>query len=280
MTSNRTVDILLITCRRPEYTRRSIARLLDTCDAHTRVWLWHNGDHAETLAVTSGFARDPRVHRFHHSPENRVLREPTNWLLGEADGAYLAKVDDDCLVPAGWLDTLRSAHEDEPRFGVLGCWRFQSEDFDADLAAPKIQSFDGGHRILRNCWVEGSGFLMKRGCVEHAGLLRDGESFTGYCIRIAAAGWINGWYYPFLPQEHMDDPRAPHSLLRTDDDLATHLPLSAKQRGVTNLEQWVGQLRASARTVQVAPVDPRTYVGARKKLRRLITRLRGEELRY
>jgi GT2 family glycosyltransferase len=275
-----TVDILLITCRRPEYTRRSITRLLETCDADTRVWLWHNGGDAETLAVTSSFARDDRVHRFHHSPVNRVLREPTNWLLTESDGAYLAKVDDDCLMPDGWIETLRRAHVDEPRFGVLGCWRFPDEDFDPALSEPKIQTFGGGHRVLRNCWVEGSGFLMKRACVERAGTLRAGESFTQYCIRVAAAGWINGWYYPFLAQEHMDDPRAEHSLLRSDDDLAEHLPLSAKNRGVTSLAQWVDQLRASARTVQAAPFDPRQYVGARKRVRRLLTRLRGEELRY
>jgi glycosyltransferase involved in cell wall biosynthesis len=278
--TTRCIDILMITWRRPVYTQRSLCRLLETCDEDMRVWLWHNGDDAETLDVVRAHADHPRVHRVHHSPENRRLRAPTNWLLRESDGAYVSKVDDDCLLPDGWAHALREAHEAEPRFGVLGCWRFQDEDFDAALAAPKIRSYAGDHRILQNCWVEGSGYLMKRACVDTAGPLRADESFTHYCIRVAAHGWINGWAYPFLRQEHMDDPRSPHSLLRTDADLAEHLPLSARQRGTQSLDAWIEQLRRSARIVQQAPVDPRVYRGARKKVRRLWTRFRGEELMY
>jgi hypothetical protein len=69
---------------------------------------------------------------------------------------------------------------------------------------------------MRNCWVEGSGYLIKRAVVDEFGPLREGESFSTYCTRAAAAGRVNGWYY-LLYQEHMDDPH-PNTAIRSDED--------------------------------------------------------------
>jgi hypothetical protein len=232
-----------------------------------RIWVWQNGDDRATLEVVEEYR--PRLYRFHHSRENMKLTQPTNWLFENAEGTYLSKVDDDCIVPVGWAAKLRTAHEDEPRFGVIGCWRFQEEDFIPELAEKKIAEFSGGHRLLVNMWVEGSGYLMKRMCVERFGRLKSGQSFTDYCIQIGRAGWINGWVYPFLYQEHMDDPRAEHTMLLTDADLVRCLPLSAARNGVTSIAQWVAQLRRSAKLVQEAPVEPRYWSPMRQRTRQL-----------
>ncbi|MGE3164617.1 MAG: glycosyltransferase [Planctomycetota bacterium] len=274
----RSIDILMITYNRPEYTRLALRQLLDTCDESMRVWIWHNGTHEETLSLVRELSQHPAVHEFHHSPENRRLREPTNWLWERAAGDYICKVDDDCLLPHGWADTLRKAHEDVPEFGVLGCWRFLDEDFLPDVATRKIQTFAGGHQVMRNCWVEGSGYLMKRACLERCGPLGPKETFTSYCVRVAQHGWINGWIFPFIYQEHMDDPRTPHTMLKSDADLERWLPLSARANGVTTVAEWQEQLRNSARRLQHAPVDPKYYTGwrrARKALQKRILKLLG-----
>lgn len=269
---DRSTDVLMITYNRPGYTRLALETLLENSDESTRVWLWHNGADEETLTVANEYQR--HVYRFHHCRDNLALTTPTNWLYENAAGAYLSKVDDDCLVPALWVKKLREAHEDEPRFGVIGCWRFQEEDFEAALAQRKIRMFSGGHRLLVNMWIEGSGYLMKRACVERFGPLRRGRSFTDYCIEIGRAGWINGWIYPFLYQEHLDDPRAEHSALKTDADLNRHLPLSARRNGVASLEQWLNQLRRSARVVQEAPTDPAYWSPGRRRLRHAMSKAR------
>jgi hypothetical protein len=263
-----TVDVLMITHNRPAYTRLALGRLLETCDSSMRVWIWHNGDDVETLSIVRELSGHPRVHRFHCSEQNRMLREPTNWLWSESDSDFVSKVDDDCLLCDDWAGVLRSAHADVPAFGVIGCWRFPDEDFVPDLASTKIRQFNGGHRLLQNCWIEGSGYLMKRRCIDEQGLLRPGQSFTDYCVRLAGRGWINGWYYPFLRQEHMDDPRSSHSLLRSDADLMRYLPLSARNNGITTVAAWQAQLRRSARRLQEASVDPRCYYGWRSLIRR------------
>jgi glycosyltransferase involved in cell wall biosynthesis len=272
---NRDVDVLMITYNRPDYTRMTLPALLESADVNTRVWLWHNGDHEETLEVAKEYSTHPAVYRFHHSVENQKLRGPTNWLFQEAEGAYVSKVDDDCFVPEGWLNTLRKAHEDEPRFGVLGCWRFLESDYVPELAERKIAEFRGGHRIMQHPWVEGSGYLMKREALMQGGLIGENDSFTKYCLRLALKGWVNGWYYPFLWQEHLDDPRAPRSLIKTNEDFLEHIPLSAGTFSVNDLKEWDARLRYSARSLLAGPVDPRYYVGWRARLRRLRKRVTG-----
>jgi GT2 family glycosyltransferase len=273
------IDILMITHNRPYYTRLALERLLSTCDERMRVWLWHNGEHEETLALVRSFLTHPNIYRFHHSIENKKLREPTNWLWLASDATYVSKVDDDCLVPVEWTRTLVKAHEDVPEFGVLGCWRFREEDFLPELASQKIREFPGGHRLLQNNWIEGSGFLMKRACVDALGPLRPDETFTQYCGRLASAGFVQGWYFPFLYQEHMDDPRSPYCLLKTDDDLRREMPLTAQTFALTTIDDRIRQIRASARSCQASSIHPRAHVGWRKLSRRLrrkaMSKLRG-----
>lgn len=270
---NNSIDILMITYNRAEYTAVSLERLLDTCDDNMRVWVWHNGNDQRTLEVVKSMQNHPNFYKFHHSLENKKLNEPTNWLWKNAKGEYFTKVDDDCLMPYGWADKLRKAHEDNPEFGVIGCWRFPDEDFVPQIAEKKIKKFKTGHRLMQNCWVEGSGYLMKRQCVDVLGFLKKKNTFTTYCNKLAYKGYINGWYYPFLYQEHFDDPRSNHTLLRSDADLKKFLPLSAKNFGVESIQQWLNFLKNDAYLCQCASINPKNYIGWRPKLRRLLVKL-------
>ena len=269
----------MITYRWPSYVAQTLPRLLATCREDVRVWIWHNGEDEQTLKVVRSFATHPRVAAFHHSPDNQRLRAPTNWLWEHATGEFLGKVDDDCLVSDGWVELLRRAHDDEPALGVIGSWRFPDEDFVPSVAAAKITTVGGGHRLLRNPWVQGSGYLMKRRCVEDNGLLRDGQSFTSYCIELAAMGYVNGWYYPFVREEHLDDPRSPLTGLRTETDFQDRFPLTARLRGIGSLAQWDEENRRSAYSVQSAHQDPRFHRGWRRRLRSRIYWLNRRILR-
>lgn len=273
---NTYTDLLMITYNRPTYTRLALGRLLDTCDAATRVWVWHNGNHKETLEVVRSFLGHRALYQFHHSPMNQKLRLPTNWFWNQSDGKYLGKVDDDCFAPEGWVETLRRAHEDVGEFGVIGCWGFMEEDFEYDLARGKIKEFAGKHQLLQNFWIAGRGYLMKRECIERHGLIRAKESFTDYCIRLAKNDWVNGWYYPLMIMDHFDDPRSPHTLLRTDQDLRNQMPLSVSlyEGDATTLASWTEGLMRTARRVQVASIDKRDYSSWRILMRKLRRRMR------
>lgn len=267
------IDVLMITYRRPHYTRLTLERLLATCDEDMRVWVWHNGDHQETLDVVRSFSGHPRFHRFHHCPENLKLRAPTNWLYAESKGGFVSKVDDDCMMPFGWGETLRKAMRDEPRFGILSCWHFQEEDFVPELSKGKMQAF-GSHTVLRNMWVAGSGYLMRRRVVEKYAPIREDETFSGFAMRAALGGEIVGWYWPPLRQQHLDDPREPLTAIKSDEDLVKELPLSAIRSGVRTRADWIARLKRSAREVQSASIDPSYYTPWRRTLRRGMTKVK------
>jgi hypothetical protein len=265
--------ILMITYKRAAFTRMSLERLLESCDSRMRVWVWHNGAHAETLDVVRSFERHPRFFKLHVCPENQKLRGPTNWFWQHSEGDFVSKVDDDCLLPDGWGGTLRAAHDAEPRLGALGCWRFYDEDFDPALAGRKLRTFGGGHQVMTHGFVQGSGHVIKRAMLNQCGPIRASESFTGYCLRAAYCGWINGWYYPFIHEDHMDDARSPHYPIRTEEEFQRNLSLSQKNFGITSLATWQRFSRLQARHLQTDCCDPRDYFGWRGLLRKLKSRL-------
>jgi len=263
------VDVLFISYNRPEYTAMSLPSLLESAVGHARVWIWHNGDDQATLEVVRGFKNHPAVFQYRESPENVGLYPPIAWVMQEGKGAFVSKVDDDCLLPSDWIPHLKRASEVNPNVAVLGCWRFQDEDVREDLLARKLVSLEE-FQVLQNLWVEGSGFLMRRSALEAVGGMREQEQLPRLFRRIGCAGFINGWAYPFVRQDHMDDPRSPNTGLKSTSDLTANLPLSAIRTGVATLEEWTAQLRHSAWIVQAASVDCRWYSGWKGRLRRLL----------
>jgi glycosyltransferase involved in cell wall biosynthesis len=266
-------DVLMITHERTDYVRRSLPRLLDTCPEDSRVWVWHNGTHEPTLEVVRAQLGHPRLHRFHHSRENTGLREATNWLWREADADYLGKVDDDSLMEPGWIERLSQAHGSWPGLGVLGAWRFMDEDFRPDLARRKFQH-RGDVTVLRNLWVQGSGYLVPKPVVDAVGPLRDGESFYWWNLRVTRAGYLNGFLFPFVREEHLDDPRHPATMFVDDESFMAHRPLSARTTGVTTLAGWLELTRRDAVDVQRAPLALSAHVGWRRATRRIRWRVR------
>lgn len=267
------VDVLMITFNAPGYVKLSLPRLLDSCDDHTRVWLWHNGTHEETLEVAKSYADDPRVHKFHHSVENVKLTEPTNWLWSQANGGFVSKVDDDCLLPVDWITRLRDAHSTNPNFGAIGASRLREEDILQDCIDRKTETFESGVRLFRNHWVQGSGYLLKRGLIDKQGLLKDGQSWPKYCLQLGLKGAVNGFLLPLIFEDHMDDPRSENTLLFSDEDFEWRMPLSAKRSQVLTLADWEERMKLSAKEIQLAPLEMHQWKGWRQKLRKLMSRI-------
>jgi hypothetical protein len=268
------VDILYLSYKRVEHMRRTLPALLDSCDESSRVWVWQNGQDAAATAFVKEYEAHPRVHCVHYSNENIKLRGPTNWLWRQSGAEFVAKVDDDCVMPTNWTASLRSYFADEPKMGIISCWHYLDEDFVPDIARRKIIKVGGNREMLRNAWVGGSGYLMRRSIAVELGGIRDTESFTQFCVRAARKGWLVGWAYPFIKQIHLDDPKAPGAIVTSDEALLKHCPLSARNFGANGVDGWNAWLRADARYVQMAPYQAWKYLPAVSKCRRLLSRLR------
>jgi GT2 family glycosyltransferase len=271
------IKVLMIAHNRPEYVRLSLDRLCNSAPNNLKVTIWDNGSGSETKDVVKKYEKHACVERVVYNGKNELLRVPTNWFWqNNLDADLLGKVDDDCLVPENWADVLERAHRDIPQAGFLACWHFLPQDVRQDLVLKKIQTF-GEHQIMRNCWVGGSGYLMKREVTDRNGMLRPNETFTDYCIRASSKGFINGWYYPFLYQEHMDDPRTPHTAIRSEEDFQRLIPLSAKTFNVKTREQWIQRMTVSALKLQEYSIDPDDFIGIKAWVNRKIAQIRGRE---
>jgi hypothetical protein len=265
------IDVLMITHRRPDYTRLALSALAESVDDTVRIWVWHNGDDEATFDVVKDFDRQGLIHRLHRSPVNAGLRDPTNWLWFHSDADYVSKVDDDCIVDPNLWRKLRAAHGSVgENAGVLAAWRFLDEDFAGAEGMAKVQRF-GRNRLLRNHWVQGSSYLVRRDVVRAAGGLRPNESFPDLCIRIARSGRVNGWLFPFVHEEHMDDPRSVHSMLTSQAAFEASRPLHAILANITSLADWSAAQHAEA--IKVQEVELR-YWGYDSPFRTLTRKIR------
>lgn len=271
------IKILMITYNRPGYTKKSLARLLDTAPENAAVTVWDNASGQETKQVLSTFESHPRIEKIVYNTTNEKLTKPTNWFWETHRTANLiGKVDDDCLVPENWCQVLEQAHKDIPKAGILGAWCFFEEDVRYDIAQKKIAAF-GNHQVLRNCWVGGSGYIMKSELLDRFGVLKKDQTFTDYCIRAAAGGYINGWYYPFFYQEHMDDPRSEHTIFSTQEAFQRNKPLGAINFGINTREEWIQRQMNNAKKMQEYSLNPYDFIGPRAWLKRKMAKLMGNE---
>ena len=267
------VDLLMITYNRAHYVRMSLPRLLETCRPGDRVWVWHNGMDEGTLDAVRASESHPNFHALHHSEENLKLRDPTNWFWSHADAPFLGKVDDDCLMTDGWIERILEIQYASEKAGILSCWPFLPSDIDERLIRRKTVQL-GGHPVLANPWVGGAGYIMKRACQERCGLLGPEEGFTKYCMRVAREGWTIGWPLPVIEMDHMDDPRSPNTVFKTDEDVVNHRGLTAQWRGIETVQQMSQRVVEAARELQTCSPDWRDYSGFRAKRRRAMERLK------
>ena len=144
-----------------------------------------------------------------------------------------------------------AAHEAAPELGIVGCWSLHQEDIVESWAVKKVRPV-GDQAIMENCWVGGAGHVMKRKCVEDVGPLEPGQSFPQFCLRVAERGWTNGFAYPFVMIDHLDDPR-----VRSAAGVEL-TPEQRRQRDAAAVRQY-----ALALEVQTASPDVRRYIGWR-----------------
>jgi glycosyltransferase involved in cell wall biosynthesis len=207
------IDLLFITYNRLHYTKLSLASVLADSSEDFALTIWDNASSDGTVEYLKNDISDPRIKDIVFSTKNVGQTAALNAIWSRSDADLLGKLDNDCIVSPGWTRTLARAHQDIDQLGVIACWHFFPDDFDYDRAQHKIYSF-GRHQILRHPWTCGTGLLVKRSTFSRFGPFKD-RATTSYWLNVASGGYINGFYYPLIHQEHMDDPRSQHNSLKT-----------------------------------------------------------------
>jgi hypothetical protein len=120
------IDILFSASSRPEFTRASLAALRDNTD-WTRVrclWLYLDGPDPETRAAVGTFMAHFRPVEFHVFEDSfgGPVAIMNHWISGTCftAGLILAKIDNDVIVPPGWLNAAAEVMDLHPELDLLG----------------------------------------------------------------------------------------------------------------------------------------------------------------
>jgi GT2 family glycosyltransferase len=266
-----TIDLVFITYNRLEYTKLSLASVLADPTEKFRLTIWDNASTDGTVEYLKNEVKDPRIVDIVFSTNNIGQYPAVNEVWGKSKADLLGKLDNDCLVTPCWTRTLAQAHADIPELGIVACWHYLPEEFDYERAKHKIQTF-GRHQIFRHPWPDGTGLLFKRDTFERFGPIQ--KRMSKYWIKIASAGYINGYYFPLIYVEHMDSATSKHSMLhRMSFDEACKYSPAYQDGRVTNRKQLDWARKMNVENLLTGPYDPKYYMGWRRKLRGLKYRI-------
>jgi len=232
-------DLLLITCNRRPYVDKTLDRLLSD-PAEFRIFWWDNAS-TDGAADVVASCDDPRIVERHISKENVMQAIPTEWFLEKSQADIIGKVDDDTLVPHGWIDCIAPALCEHERLGMVGCLTFWPDDFERNRRSAERKVVRvGQHQVLRDVAIGGTGFLMRRElALKYRSNETSGRAFPVSRAQMTFDGYISGWHYPLLWAEHMDDPRSTHCLMHVHGTQGSGAALTARTRGAGSTEEYL-----------------------------------------
>jgi glycosyltransferase involved in cell wall biosynthesis len=267
-------ELVLTTFNRLHYTRLALASILADPSEEFLLTIWDNASTDGTIDYLKNEVRDKRIADVIFSNRNVGQTAAVNEVWSRSKADIVGKVDNDCLVTSGWTKTLTQAHKDIDNLGVIACWHFFPEDFDYEKAKHKIRRF-GNHQIFCHPWTCGTGLLIKRDTFRKFGPIEKSAT-TGYWLKIAGAGYVNGFYYPLIHQEHMDDPRSEYcGYHRSSFDEAYKYSFGYQNGVIRDIEQYKKVHKNILDNLLTGPCEPSYYFGWRAKWRRTMGRIKN-----
>ncbi|MGV7223971.1 MAG: glycosyltransferase [Nitrospinales bacterium] len=214
-----TVSLVMFTYNRIEYTREALDTLIKNTDYPFDLYIVDNysTDGTREWLETFRLEYPDRIKDIRFNPTNEGLPGPTNDFWSRVDSELIGKVDNDTLVPPGWLERLVEAHQKIPELAVVGGYHFQPEDFDDNSARSRLYAHNG-IKILPDMHIGGCCYLMKKSIQKVFGPMKFNPAlkihgWTEYQHMLAGAGYIVGYLYPIIQLEYMDDPRSKKCLI-------------------------------------------------------------------
>jgi len=274
------VDLLLITYNRRGYLEKMLPRLLED-PAPFNLYCWDNHSTDGTADIIRSID-DPRIVKRHFHPENVGQAEPCLWFFENAQSDVVGKVDDDVLLPSGWIERIAPLIQQEPKFGMLGCWVYMESDWYEDIA--KVNTIQAhGVEIFQSTTIGGHSFLARR------------EYLKKYCnadspyyshglpidrMQMSLDGLISGYPLPLMFAHNMDDPRSPLNIeTRKGEGFKPSSAQTARKLGFRSVEDYVAWIEADAYFRQKVPYERQVLWHQIQKDRSLIGRLKKKMMR-
>lgn len=205
--------ILMITWNRLEFTKTALWALLNQNYQDYKITVWDNGSADGTPEFLKKLADKYDKVEIMLKEKNCKLDHPVNEVFSKSDAEYIGKVDNDTLVPFDWLERIINSIE-SVNFGLSGVMSGFHFD-EKDIVDLRLYDLDGGLRdfIWRKPHTGGCSFLMLKEVYDKFGPIEGGydslSSFTVWQHKLHRNGYINGYPYPFIKVENLQDYRSP-----------------------------------------------------------------------
>ncbi len=157
----------------------------------------------------------PRIANITFNDENVSLRDVTNRFWRESAGSeFIGKVDNDTLIPAGFVGQAIRVLRNPVTLGPVGGMHFHPEDVasvEDSSYSHNLRRLPNGRRILVQRHIGGCCYMMRAGLLSRHGLMKDvgyiKGGWTEYQWELTKAGHPASYLYPFMFAKHLDDPR-------------------------------------------------------------------------
>jgi 2-polyprenyl-3-methyl-5-hydroxy-6-metoxy-1,4-benzoquinol methylase len=213
--------LLMVTYNRLEYTKLALEAMLAIDYPDLRIVIWDNASTDGTVAYLQQRLAAEDHARLIASPANRGIVFPMNAVWLSDHGAELvAKIDNDTWVPPDLLRRLAECHRRSRQFGVLSGFHFRAEG-EALADDSRVSEIDGV-RILAQPYVGGCAVVVRREVLDRLGPIpcrNDAQQgpfmdsgWTFYQQRMTDVGLINGYPWPPIHVDHMEDTRSPRCI--------------------------------------------------------------------
>ena len=250
-------DLLLITWNRLEYAEKTITNLLED-PADFRLYCWDNASVDGTADLISSL-EDTRICEKHFHKANVKQQEPCRWFFNRAKSDLVGKIDDDILLPHGWIERIAPMLRAESQYGMLGCWNFMESDWDDWLAELNTVQTKCGP-VFRMTTLGGCSFLMRKELALK--YLIPAKDMLGHSIpidrpKMALDGWISGIPRPPLFAHHMDDPRSEFCV--KEDEKGRISALTGRSLGFQAVDDYAAWIAEDARQRLTLPFSKQLW---------------------
>lgn len=268
------VDLLLITWNRKAYVEKTLANLLAD-DGNFRLYCWDNNSEDGTAEMIAALD-DPRVVKKYFSKENVKQRAPVLWFFEHATSDLVGKIDDDILLPHGWINQIAPIVRQNPKVGMLACWIYMPEDWDGLLAKHKYIKL-GSANIFQNMWVAGQSFLVRLDYVKkYIQSENVGYGFPIDQYQMTEDGLINGYPVPIIFAHNMDDPRSKYYV----KNMGEHAALTSRVRGFKTSNEYSQWIAEDAKNVLLDSVKKQVKMVRIQRDKSLIGKIRRRLYKY
>jgi len=198
----RKIDILFLTWNRLELNKRSLPNLLDSDpDVDFRVHVYDNNSTDGTVEYLKSLDH-PKIGSITFNDKNLGISPVTNTFWGKTDAEIIGKIDNDIMVPKGWVSKvlLRLENAQEENIGPVTLYHWIKEWAD-DILLDKcpIVTLKNGSKLIRSTHTGGN-YLMHRYLLDKLGKVPEQfgmkGGFSRWQYQASGRELICGYIYP------------------------------------------------------------------------------------